>query len=337
MVPWKSICLVVSVLHFQLTAADELFADHLCDDGVLVSGEDATGNLLVQKHAAAKKFRKSDEKLKPWERRNYLVATSHKGGSHLLRNVMRRTFDILGATFACTYSKRPDSAFTMTAIGGKNQCNVTKAPIRFANENSPGTIDEMRREGALRGVMIIRDPHDMLASAYVYHHRGMEPWSDVPPPNISKMGPEEGVIWLAYNMQEIVRNMTKAYLDNGDDVITVRYEDFTKSPAHFDANMAKVLDFLFGEEITEEQRRQILQDARLEDANGPYGLTRSMDAILAHQNPGETLKEPSATSEGNHSNDQNDEARAKAALNSPYMPEDIKYNYTVMRKILNYA
>ena len=27
------------------------------------SGEDGTGNLLVQKHAAAKKFRKSDEKL----------------------------------------------------------------------------------------------------------------------------------------------------------------------------------------------------------------------------------------------------------------------------------
>ena len=40
-----------------------------------------------------------------------------------------------------------------------------------------------------------------------------------------------------------------------------------------------------------------------------------------------------------HANDedQNDEAQARAALNGPHMPEDIKYNYTVMRKILKYA
>eukprot|EP00435_Cladocopium_sp_Y103_P021067 s4573_g5.t1 len=45
-----------------------------CDDDAGLSG-----NLLLQTYASAL--------VKPWDRRNYLVGTSHKAGSHLLRTL----------------------------------------------------------------------------------------------------------------------------------------------------------------------------------------------------------------------------------------------------------
>ena len=37
--------------------------------------------------------------------------------------------------------------------------------------------------------MIVRDPLQMVVSAYCYHHRGAEPNSNLAPPNITEMGP----------------------------------------------------------------------------------------------------------------------------------------------------
>ena len=66
----------------------------------MASCEEQPGNLLLQKHAAAHTAA-PESTLKPWDRRTYLVAVSHKGGTEMLRDVMRRAFTILGAKHSC--------------------------------------------------------------------------------------------------------------------------------------------------------------------------------------------------------------------------------------------
>lgn len=284
-----------------------------CDDDAGLSG-----NLLLQTYASAL--------VKPWDRRNYLVGTSHKAGSHLLRNVMRRTFDILGANFSCHYIAKPNGA-VITTIGGHHVCQDTLAPVRFQNGNNPRTILEMRQEGAMRGVMIIRDPFEMVASAYVYHHRGAEKGSPDAPANVMSLGPNEGVRETAQSMWPVVENMTQAYLVAGDDVLPVRYEDFTRSAVEFNATVAKIIRFLFEGEITEVQKLTILASAQNEDLNGPYGLSKSLDVIEElRQNPENRI---------NHTSDEEDVRRARAAV--PLISSELHEKYAKLREIMGYA
>lgn len=284
-----------------------------CDDDVAVPG-----TLLLQTQAS------HATSAKPWDRRNYLVATSHKAGSHLLRNVMRRTFDILGANFSCHYIVKSVAA-PITSIGGDHICKVTKAPVRFQNGNNAGTILQMRLEGPMRGVMIIRDPLEMVASAYVYHHRGAEKGSPEAPSNVMSLGPNEGVPATAETMWQVVENMAQAYQVAGDDVLPVRYEDFTRSSVDFNATMEKIIHFLFEGEITEVQKLRILQSTQYEDLNGPYGLSKSLD-VVATWTPEARM---------NHTSDDDDVRRARAAV--PLMPREMQQKYGKLREIMGYA
>lgn len=279
-----------------------------CDDG---------GNLLLQTHAS--------RTAKPWDRRNYLVGTSHKAGSHLLRNVMRRTFDILGANFSCHYIVKSDGA-VITSMGGQHVCQDTKAPVRFENSNNARTILQMRLEGPMRGVMIIRDPFEMVASAYVYHHRGAEVGSPCAPSNVMSLGPNDGVPATAQSMWHVVEDMTQAYQVAGDDVLPVRYEDFTRSSLDFNATMDKIIHFLFEGEITEVQKLRILQSTQYEDKNGPYGLSKSLDIVEEIQTPEDRI---------NHTSDDDDLRRARKAV--PLIPSELRQSYAKSQKIMGYA
>ena len=55
----------------------------------------------------------------------------------------------------------------------------------FADEEG-----SQRHEGRSACVMIVRDPLEMVASSYCYHHRGAEPHNPMQK-GIPEMGPEE--------------------------------------------------------------------------------------------------------------------------------------------------
>ena len=108
------------LLHLAfLGALQECYGNYLqekilesCDLGDCVGGDQNSGNALIQKHAAqapASNSPKSEQLMKPWDRRQYLVMATHKSGTHLIRNVMRRTFDALGATSSCAYNSFANS------------------------------------------------------------------------------------------------------------------------------------------------------------------------------------------------------------------------------------
>ena len=131
----------------------------------------------------------------PWDKHIFIVGANHKAGTFLLRKIMRHWFDLLGATSSCTMERSwPRSITTLNHI---HNCDLYPAPIRYTWNISGDMILQMRKEtndmkGDLRGVIIVRDPLEMVASAYVYHHRGEEPWNEPMEQGIPLMAPEDG-------------------------------------------------------------------------------------------------------------------------------------------------
>ena len=115
----------------------------------------------------------------PWDKKIFFVGTHHKAGSRLIRNTVTHIFDILGATSSCSYGPFSPQVY-VTSLNGLNDCRTYPAPIRFVLSLAPKQLLEIRRSGqelgsdSVKGVTIMRDPFDMVTSAYVYHHRGAE-------------------------------------------------------------------------------------------------------------------------------------------------------------------
>ncbi|CAK9086983.1 unnamed protein product [Durusdinium trenchii] len=251
------------------------------------------GNRLVQTSLTR---RKASENV--LDKRLYVVGTNHKAGSQLLRNTMHWAFDILGATDSCQYGT---TGMPITSKPGfKEECTEHPTPIRFHNHINGPDLTEIRKEaaskGGLRGVMIIRDPLDMLASAYCYHHRGEENNLGLSPDGITEMEPEVGVPMMASYMQTPMQWMTSAHAIADPEMLVVRYEKFTKSSKAFDDTVKEILTHLFGNEITEKQKQQILDAVAVEDVN--RGLT-------------DGFSEPPGLA--NHTNDEEEMAKARDA------------------------
>ena len=293
------------LLHLAfLGALQECYGNYLqekilegsCDLGDCVGGDQNSGNALIQKHAAqapASNSPKSEQLMKPWDRRQYLVMGTHKSGTHLIRNVMRRTFDALGATSSCAYNS---FAIPFTTVGCKQNCTENPSPIRWASWNDPNHIVELRKEGPLRGLMTIRDPMEMVVSAYVYHHRGEEIGPNAAwelPENLTWLEPSEGLPLMAEVMMEPLSAMMTSFEIADGDVLFVRYEDFLRSSEDFDATYAKIMDFFFENEVSEDQKKAALASAKLEDSHGPFGLSKSLEK-----------GEVASGQEGDHTNDE---------------------------------
>lgn len=264
-----------------------------------------------------------------WDEHIFVVGTNHKAGSQLLRNTMAHVFDLMGATSSCRYNHHsPDSGVvhSVTSLNVDNACDDFPAPIRFHNHINKDVILQLRQEvqrvaqaGAraeLRGVMIVREPLEMVVSSYCYHHREAEPSNPIDW-GIPQMGPEEGVPEMAKRMRGILRWMLGAYQVSAPDVLVVRYEDFTRSPESFDATIEQILDFLFRDEITDLQREEIKRAARVEDLNRAHDL-----GVSAENNV-------------NHTSDEDDMAAARAAV-SLISPE-VYAEYVQFREGLGYV
>lgn len=255
------------------------------------------------------------EPTKPWDKHFCYVGTNHKAGSQLLRNIMSRSFDALGANYSCRFG--PHSS--ITKVGGENPCLSTPdCHIKWDNDIEPKKMSFVRANAReanmpLHGVHIIRDPFFMIASAYCYHHRGMEVGSPWAPKGITEMDYAEGIPAIAQTMFPIIDHMVKAYIANQGDMYTVRFENLTKSSEDFDTNVALIFDFMFGDHISLAQRQQIETEAMKED------LHRGLNG----------------RSKPNHHSSDNDEAMALAHIS--HLPANLYGIYRQYRDWLGYS
>ena len=137
--------------------------------------EDGKGTGLFQKfhQRHMRHQRHFIEREDPLKKRIYLVLASHKSGTVLLRNIMRWIFDSLGATDSCNYGHlvpQITSKATLDSQGFALQCAVHPVNLRYDAASSADAILELRYQTAdkerFRGVMSIRDPFEMIVSAY---------------------------------------------------------------------------------------------------------------------------------------------------------------------------
>ena len=137
--------------------------------------EDGKGTGLFQKfhQRHVRHQRHFIEKEDPLKKRIYLVSASMKSGTALIREVMRWIFDSLGATDSCNYfylEGPMTTKATLDSQGNALDCAVHPVNLRFYGRSRAFMISQLRQQTAdkemFRGVMTIRDPFEMIVSAY---------------------------------------------------------------------------------------------------------------------------------------------------------------------------
>lgn len=114
----------------------------------------------------------------------------------------------------------------------------------------------------------VRDPLEMVVSAYCYHHRGKEAVGNMmfwPPGSVAALGPKKGVAFVAERMTQLVENMTSAFEFPRNDTHRVSYERITRSSEDFDKQVKGLLKFWFDGLISPEEHQRALEAARLVD------------------------------------------------------------------------
>ncbi|CAE7362433.1 unnamed protein product [Symbiodinium natans] len=209
--------------------------------------------------------------VKPWQVRKYVGVTFHKSGTVFLRDLFIHLFDALGAgPFDIGWTSSYNSTDWV-----KNHTNVLfpEAPIQLRTDTWWPALEQEIREAAapqpIRIAAIVRDPLDMVASAYCYHHRGEE--SDnlqfFPQGTLQSMGPKEGTAFVAERMFGVVQNMTESFETPKEDILVIRYEDITASSKGFDEATGKLLDFFFAGLLSQEEYNSTLEASRQVDLN----------------------------------------------------------------------
>ncbi|CAK9094513.1 unnamed protein product [Durusdinium trenchii] len=176
-----------------------------------------------------------------WQQRAYLVGCHHKSGTELLRHIMMRTFDVLGGMDSCNYNTTGGQLTSFSPM--RSDCQLHPARLRYDNHVSGEVIQELRaltqHAGGFRGVLTVRDPLEMVVSAYVYHHRGNEPNTGLGM-NIAQMGPEKGVPEMARRMIKTVHYMVDAYKVAPPDMYIIRFEIITNSSKNFNRTIQEL-------------------------------------------------------------------------------------------------
>eukprot|EP00913_Durusdinium_trenchii_P002511 g2322.t1 len=202
-------------------------------------------------------------------------------------------------------------------------CAEHPSSIRFDNHIDAGTISELRKEtqntGGFHGVMMIRDPVDMVISAYSYHHRGAEPDNTYYSMGMPELNPGEGIPVMAVRMLPIVFEMVQAAKKAEPEVMVVSFEKMTKSSANFNHTVQEIVNFLFTDEITKLDQQEILNRAVQEDLHRGYNGLSSI--------PSDHFV--------NHTNDPEDMELAKKAWQQ--VPAFLSAEYQRLRKELGYA
>lgn len=239
----------------------------------------------------------------------------------MLHHIMKWTFDVLGGTDSCDYDANggPITAYSPM----RAECHLHPARLRFSNHITGECVKELRAlsapVGGFRGVMIIRDPLDMVLSSYIYHHRGGEIYTALGI-NMPVMPPEEGIPEMGNRMINVIIDMANAYKAAQSDMMIIRFETITKNSANFNQTIKDMVHFLFQDEITHEQRQAIL------DATVAEGINRADKAGLSwqYQDGGEP----------DHSNDDADMVENAKYLH--LMNPDLYKDFVYYRHLLGY-
>ena len=183
------------------------------------------------------------QKPKPWEVNNYIVASYHKAGVTLSEHLALKILNILGAPmevlghveYPC-YSLRKD--------GLSQVCYNLDAPFRLYTDSFNASLKsaEQRKSGNKKVLVagLVRDPLEMVASAYCYHHDGQEfgNWL-FPVQDIMQMGPEEGTEVTAKALLPLAEWMTSVFENPDNNTLRLEFDDLTKSSAGFDLGVQR--------------------------------------------------------------------------------------------------
>jgi len=291
-------------------------SDDACSHDVLPAVDDSLlqTSLIVHKQHWA-------QISKPWDHHLYVVGTRHKAGDNLLSNIMSRAFGILSATCGCseTYDQALPLDCSLPDWNDLYEDLCFCAPHVNCSIHFNGVFTgedllhdrEMAGKRGMRAVHIIRDPLQMVASAYCFHHSGQELGTLYAPANITLLNVTEGVPLVAKYMLQIMSQMVDSYLvSDTRDTYIIWYENMTRSSSDFDHKVAEMIDFLFENIISPAQKQQIQIEARLEDPSRPNVL------------------------HSGHVSDEECKVRAGEAFK--YIPEDLYSQYQQYRAVLGY-
>ena len=183
------------------------------------------------------------QKPKPWEVNNYIVASYHKAGVTLSEHLALKILNILGAPmevlghveYPC-YSLRKD--------GLSQVCYNLDAPFRLYTDSFNASLKsaEQRKSGNKKVLVagLVRDPLEMVASAYCYHHYGQEFGNWIfPVQDIMQMGPEEGTEVTAKALLPLAEWMTSVFENPDNNTLRLEFDDLTKSSTGFDLGVQR--------------------------------------------------------------------------------------------------
>ena len=183
------------------------------------------------------------QKPKPWEVNNYIVASYHKAGVTLSEHLALKILNILGAPmevlghveYPC-YSLRKD--------GLSQVCYNLDAPFRLYTDSFNASLKsaEQRKSGNKKVLVagLVRDPLEMVASAYCYHHDGQEFGNWIfPVQDIMQMGPEEGTEVTAKALLPLAEWMTSVFENPDNNTLRLEFDDLTKSSTGFDLGVQR--------------------------------------------------------------------------------------------------
>ena len=114
----------------------------------------------------------------------------------------------------------------------------------------------------------VRDPLQMVASAYCYHHEGKEKMNELMPVlELPFLGPEEGTSLTAEYMLPIVESMASIFAEPDNNTLRLKFEELTETSEGFDRGVGLWLDHFFPNMISREQHEAILEAVKKFDEN----------------------------------------------------------------------
>ena len=204
-----------------------------------------------------------------------------------------------------------------------NICRNVEAPVKVMIDMcGPETLElsqkfaEARGKG-LRVAGTVRNPVNMVVSAYCYHARGEEIFNAIffppgwPLVTVASLPFADGLSFVAKAAAPMVQNMTDMFDAPHPDRFRLDYENATASSEGFDKAAEEMVDFLFGDMISEDDRQQCLEASKWADLN------RYPDGV------------------DDHKNDPECEARALQAFTS-VLPADLLAQYRSFQERLGY-
>ena len=205
------------------------------------------------------------EQRKPWEVYDYLTASYHKAGVYLTFDIHTEMFKILGATDdVIGFLEYPCYDFLFFSL-----CKNTEAPIRvFIDGYNASWKAAHPANKPVRVAGSVRDPLQMVASAYCYHHEGKESINVLMPlQELKSLGVEDGTFLTAQYMLPIVESMASIFAEPDNNTLRLEYDRFTNSSTGFDLEVGRWVDHYFGDLISAEQRQKILEAVKIYDEN----------------------------------------------------------------------